>query len=110
MIYSLYTLLSIYLLWIFYLAVMNLHRVHKTTGLSKTTFIFGVPVLAVGLLLDVLVNISVCSLLFLDIPRELTVTARLQRYNKASDGWRKKTALWIAEHFLDVFDPSGKHV
>lgn len=104
-----YSLLSIYLLWVFYLAVMNLHRVHKTTGLSKMTYTFGVPVLAVGLLLDVLVNIIVCSIVFFDIPRELTVTDRLQRY-VAKDGWRKKIAEYIAKHFLDVFDPSGKHI
>lgn len=104
-----YTLVSIYLLWIFYLAVMNLHRVHKTTRLSKTAYVFAVPVLVVGVVLDVFVNIIVCSFLFLDIPRELTVTDRLQRY-VAKDGWRKKVAEYIAKHFLDVFDPSGKHI
>jgi hypothetical protein len=98
-----------YGLWVFYLAVMNLKRVHDSHGLSPWALRFGYPVLIVGYLLDILVNWVVVTLLLLELPREATVTARLKRHNRESAGWRKSVALFF-EPLLDPFDPSGDHI
>ena len=109
----LYTLLiafgSFYLLWILYLAVMNLKRVKDAGLISPLALTLGYPVLFIGYLLDVLVNITVLTLVLLELPKELTVTARLKRHNRTSTGWRKSVAVWF-EPLLDPFDPSGDHI
>tara|TARA_R110000803_G_scaffold48216_2_gene100157 strand:+ start:2208 stop:2546 length:339 start_codon:yes stop_codon:yes gene_type:complete len=100
---------STYALWIFYLAVMSLARAKADKKLTKTALVLGYPILVVGYVLDAFVNIAVMTFLFLELPKELTVTSRLKRHNKDSVGWRKERAVW-AEPFLDPFDPSGKHI
>lgn len=104
-----YSFLLLYLLWLFYLAVMNLYRAKKAQQISKVALWLGYPILILGALLDVLVNFIVMSLLFLETPRELLVTSRLARHVKANKGWRSKVAYWICHNFLNAFDPSGDH-
>lgn len=97
--------------WIFYLAIMNLKRVKELHGLTGAAYVFGIPTLAIGLVMDWTLNVFL-TLFFLDIPRtpgEL-VTGRLKRYAYGSNGWRKNVAIWLTNGLLDDYDPSGKHV
>jgi hypothetical protein len=98
-----------YLLWIFYLAVMNLKQAQDNGKLSILAYALGVPVLKVGLILDVIVNVLVMTVLLLELPKEWLVTTRLKRHNRAGKGWRYHFAQWC-EQFLDPFDPSGDHI
>jgi hypothetical protein len=100
---------STYLLWIFYLAVMNLKGARDKELLNKFTYALAVPVLAVGIVLDIAVNVFVMSVLLLELPKELTVTSRLKRHNKESTGYRKSVAKFF-EPLLDPFDPDGDHI
>lgn len=97
-----------YLLWILFLAGMNLARAKNDGKLTLATKIFGWPVIIVTVLLDVILNITVMTVVLLEIPRELTISARLQRHNNTT-GWRKKVAR-VFEQFLDPYDPSGDHI
>lgn len=106
--YIILSLASLYLLWVFYLAVMTLKRAYDEKTLSKLAYIFGAPLLALGLLIDFIVNIFVASVFLLDLPREFTVSEKLSRLIKTT-GWRSRASCWFCQHFLDVFDPSGKH-
>lgn len=106
----LFNLLIVYNLWIFYLAVMNLKRAKDTVGLSTPAKVFGYPVLFLGWALDFLANVFPFTIFMLDLPKELTVTARLNRYMREDTGWRKRFTMWFAKSLLDDFDPSGKHV
>lgn len=99
---------SFYALWVLYLAVMNLKRVKDAGNLPKAALILGYPVLFLGLFIDLICNILL-SVILLEMPQEMTVTARLKRHNRDSGGWRKKVALWF-EVILDPFDPSGDHI
>ena len=101
---------AVYLLWILYLAVMNLKRARDAGKLSKVAATLGYPILFAGYLLDFMVNVVVLSVVLLEVPKETTVTARLRRHANGPDTYRKKLSLWVAHHFLDVFDPSGKHI
>lgn len=98
-----------YALWILFLAVMNLARARDSGTLGPVAYRLGVPILVVGYALDFVVNIGPCTLLFLEPPRETTVTARLKRHAD-KDNWRGRIARWMAAHLLDAFDPSGRHI
>ena len=100
---------GIYALWVFYLAVMNLSRAKRDGTLKRTAYVLGVPVLIAGLVIDFLVNVFVMTVVLLEIPREITVTARLTRDNMSSTGYRKSVAAWFVP-LLDPFDPSGDHI
>lgn len=100
---------SLYLLWTLYLAVMNLIRARKAGKLSRVAYALGLPLLALGGLLDVLVNLIVCTMIFLELPREFLMTTRLKRHIRSGTGWRFKVSKFICSKLLDQFDPSGCH-
>jgi hypothetical protein len=100
---------STYALWIFFIAVMGLKRAKDAGLLSNTAKALGYPVLIVGYLLDCFVNVFVMTVLFLELPQETTVTARLSRHLNEGEGWRKEIANW-AKPLLDPYDPSGQHL
>lgn len=103
------SIIGLYALWIFYLAVMNLKRAKDAGQMSKTVKILCTPVLIVGYLLDTFVNVFVMTVILLEMPDELTVTARIKRHHAESTGWRLRVVLWL-EPLLDPYDPSGDHV
>ena len=93
-----------------FVCVMGLNRAKRAGTLSRTSFVLGMPILVVGVALDVLVNLTVCTVVFADSPRELMVTHRLRRYSEEDSGWRGSVARWVAVNLLDTFDPSGRHI
>lgn len=99
---------KLYAFWVLYLAIMALYRAHLNKSLTKLGYALGAPLLLVGLLLDVVMNITVFSVAFVEIPRELLVTKRLQRHLKQT-GWRFKLAKFICEELLNFADPTGNH-
>lgn len=107
--YLVYALGLTYATWVFYLAVMNLAKAKAAGLLSRTALVMGTPVLIVGYLLDLLLNVTVMSLVLLELPQETTVTARLKRHHAESDGWRLAVVLWF-EPLLDPYDPDGDHI
>lgn len=102
-------LLALYALWLFYLAVMCLWRAHKAGAISKAALVPAYLTLAIGALLDLLVNLTLMSLVFLEPPRQLLVTRRLHKHIREGSGWRKALAGWICRNYLNAFDPSGDH-
>lgn len=105
----LYAVLGLYVLWVFYLAVTNLMRASKAGALSTTAKVLGAPVLLVGWLLDVVINVAVASFVFAELPREVTLSQRLSRLVR-TEGWRKTLAVWLAKTLLNPFDHTGSHI
>ncbi|MGC4395981.1 hypothetical protein [Hydrogenophaga sp. T2] len=103
--------LLLWLLWIFYLAVMNLKRARNAGTLSRAALVLGAPALLVGYVLDVLANVVVFTVLLLEPPRwgEWTVSARLERHH-AGTSWRARIAQWFESDLLGPYDPAGYHV
>ncbi len=93
----------LYVLWIYYLAVMSLKRARDNGTLTKTAKLLGTPILWIGISLDLIVNVFVLSFLLLDPPKEWLVTDRMKRY-LASSGWRSKVASWFCINLLTPFD------
>jgi hypothetical protein len=87
--------------WVFYLALMNLKTVrHSLHPIAKAN---AYVLLFIGYVLDVILNITLGTALYLDLPREWLFTARLQRL-KAKGGWRGDMARWMCDHLLNQFD------
>jgi hypothetical protein len=59
---------------------------------------------------NMIVQYFIFSILFLDGPKEDTVSDRLSRYKNEHEGWRHDLAVWIGSHFLDPFDRRGYHI
>lgn len=107
---ALYAILACWLLWVFYVAVMRLKQVREAGHLTTAMKAFGYPLLIVGLVLDVAVNVVLGSLILLEFPKEWTLSARLWRWsNEADGGWRRKLATAVRVGLLDNIDPSGVH-
>lgn len=98
-----------WILWALYVMVMGVYRAHLARRLTTTAKILAAPWVVFGFAVDVLVNITLASVIFLEPPRDLLVTSRLQRHVTTTNGWRRDLAVWICNHLLDVFDPSGNH-
>lgn len=104
-----YTLLYLYAFWCVYIAVMGLYRAHLNNTLHGVAKWLAYPLVAVGIVIDVLANVVIAPFVFFDMPHEWLVTDRLVRYIKTDKGWRSRTANWVCTHLLDVFDPTGVH-
>jgi hypothetical protein len=107
--YLVFSFATTYALYVFYAAVMNIKRVRDAGKLTIIGKVLGYPTLVVGLFLDLLVNVFVMTIVLLELPRELTVTARLKRHHKESTGWRLAVVKFF-EPVLDPLDPSGDHI
>jgi hypothetical protein len=103
------TILFLWVFWYAYILVMGLYRAHLAKRLTPFTYALALPALLVGYAMDVLANLTIASVVFLEPPREWLVTSRLQRYIAHGTGWRAAKARWICDNLLDVFDPSGEH-
>lgn len=93
--------------WGLYVLMMAIYRLHLAKKLTTTGYVLAAPFALTGFVLDVLGNFTLCWLLFLDWPREWTITGRMQRYIRAGKGWRHDVSCWICKHALDPFDANG---
>lgn len=61
--------------------------------------------------MELLANGIVCTIIFLDIPKEFTVSDRLRRYyeNQERAGWRMILVTFV-KPMLDPFDHQGPHI
>lgn len=105
----LYFVLSIWILWVIYAAMMRLKQVRDAGKLTVAMKVLGYPVLLLGLAIDLILNVTIGSALFLEIPREYTLSERLWRHSQESTGYRQKVAEAIRVNLLDAIDPTGVH-
>lgn len=96
-------------MWILYICTMNVKRCLDNQMLTKVTQYLILPTVLIAVKLDVFLNWTLMTLLFLDLPKESTMTKRFKRYDSQSKGWRKNVVQYI-KPLLDPFDPSGKHI
>lgn len=110
MTYALAVILFLWVFWGLYVLVMGVYRAHLAKRLTRVTYALGLPWVVVGYAVDIVANIFVASVVFLELPREWLVTDRLKRHIDTGLGtWRGYLAAWVCDHLLDVFDPSGEH-
>lgn len=107
--YTTYAALAFWSLWVLFLAVMNLGQAKAEGKLHGFALYAGYTVLAVGLLVDLVVQVFVASILWLEFPREWTVSGRVARLCEHGKGWQQRLALWFRHTLLAPFDRSGGH-
>ena len=92
---------------VFYIAVMSLKRLRDSGELAKlhwSVTATAYTLLAIGLVLDALLNWIVMTAVFLELPHEYLTTARVRRHKFTSIGWRNRIALWFCKNYLTPFD------
>jgi hypothetical protein len=105
----LHIIFSAWVLWVIYAAMMRLRQVRDAGKLTLAMKVLGYPVLYFGLLIDFMLNAVPGSILFLEFPKEYTLSARLWRHSQESTGYRQKVAEVIRVSLLDALDPEGIH-
>ena len=91
-------------LWCFYLAIMNLVTVRDGPGLNTESKKLGLLILIPGYISDALCNIVWATLITLQLPRELTVTSRLQKLvDQSQDTYQRRLALRVAVKLLNPY-------
>jgi hypothetical protein len=123
MAFLLISLPAAYALWIFFLAAMNLMQARDEGTLPTWAHRLGLPIVFVGIVIDVVVQLTLACVVFLEPPRELTVSGRVKRWvegpkfigypdgppTKGIRWWRYSVALWMRSNLLKPFDRSGWH-
>lgn len=102
-------LLSFWVLWVLFLAVMNLQEAKDSNTLPRPILIPAYITLWVGLIVDLFVQLTFATIIWLELPRELTVSGRVARLIESGGGYRKNLAIWFRNNMLKPFDRSGGH-
>jgi hypothetical protein len=95
----LYSIVALYILWMGYVFTMHIRAQWDTLHWSAK--LLGGPPAMFSYFLDVVINLTLASVLFFDLPREATLTQRLHRYRT---GWRNRVARFVCERLLNPFD------
>lgn len=102
--------LNIGIVWLFYRVVMKFKAWRELGLLNPVTSAIGYTIMYIGLILDIEANIIVASVVFMELPRELTISARVKRLVRGEDGWRRSLAIWVARVLLNPYSGSKPHV
>lgn len=109
----------IFVTWVFFAAVMRFQMLRDAGKLEFSRhplrWVMAHIALAIGLVLDTLVNWRFCTIAGMEIPKEFLTTARLNRWYGSTDTgllarWRRWLAGYFGDELLDDVDPSGKHI
>jgi hypothetical protein len=102
-------LADLYLFFIMYVASMGMVRAHAEGKLNGVLWVLCLPFVLIALIVDVLHNVTVFWLLFWEMPKEFTVTARLKKHVTANN-WRGSIARWLGLTLLNPFDYTNDHL
>lgn len=90
-----------------YIAAINVYGDRET--ISPVLFWAMAPMMITMLACDFCMQMTLATAIFLDLPRELTVTSRLKRYEAGPPGWRQHWAIEICTQGLNPFAPNKHH-
>lgn len=107
--WSEYVLIGLWVFWVFYVFTMGLYRAFLLGRLKGLSLLLASPFVVVAFLLDLIAQLTVFTVVFLDWPRHWLVTHRLRAYMRGPDTWRRHLADYLCHHLLDPFDPTGAH-
>lgn len=104
-----YAAASLWALWVLYVMTMGFYRAQLAGRLKGLPLVLAAPFIIVAFLVDVLVQLTIATVVFRDLPRHWLVTSRLQAYIDTGRGWRHDWAQQVCLHLLDPFDPTEDH-
>lgn len=105
------TLAALWVFWLLYVFTMGLYRALLMGRLKGLSLLMCAPVVAVAFVVDLLMQFTVFTIVFAEVPRDWLVTHRLRRYMRElpPEHWRRRWADYLCHHLLDPFDPTGVH-
>jgi len=78
--------------------------------IDKPVLYASAPMLLTMVVVDFVMQVTLFTVLFLDLPQETMVTYRLERYKaQPVQDWRSRVAVWICANALNPFDPTRHH-
>ena len=110
--FIIWMLIILWTLWILYVAMMHIERVIEISDIPWQAKMLVLPTLWIFHVVEFVANVIVCTIVFLDLPRERMVTHRLRRYRDNPDkykAWRLKVVYFI-KPMLNPFDHRGDHI
>jgi hypothetical protein len=87
-----------------YVLVIHAKVLREAGRLNLFWTINVLPWAVIGLTLDAAFNATAGTLMFLELPRELLFSSRVQRHYRGPAGWRLEIAEWWARQ-LNQIDP-----
>ncbi len=109
MIFLYLILADLYLFFIMYVTSMGIIRAHAEKKLNLILWLLCLPYVISALIIDFINNITVFTVLFAELPKQWTVTARLKRHVNEQT-LRGKLARWFGDTLLNPFDHTGDHL
>lgn len=101
---------TVLLFWC-YVFVMGAKRVRDRKTLTPLAYYLSMPILALGMVVDVLVNQLYMSVVCLDFKRFGTVTSRVKQYKYGpAKPWQKAVSAWIEMQIDDFEDVAGGRI
>lgn len=98
---------ALFLLWAMFVIVMTMEQLRDAGRLSPFMVTVGESIAAFGLVWDVLCNVLVATVIFLEPPFEATISARLRRLVRGDPTkWRTRLAIWFATVLMNPFCPT----
>ncbi len=98
---TLASIAALYAMWLGY--VFAMHIINRWDALPLPSKVLGALPAVLVYVADVILNWTVVTLLFFDLPRERTITDRLHRY-QATPGRRAQLSRWVCQYLLNPFD------
>lgn len=86
-----------------YVAIMAARAVLERDELTVYWWVLLLPLAVLGFVMDFAFNVLIGTAVFLEPPKELLFSSRVQRHVDESNGWRLHVALFFARQ-LNVFD------
>jgi hypothetical protein len=93
--------------WFLFLGIMTLMAARNAGKLTTLTYVLGYPWALFGAFMDFLVNMSIGTVLFLELPQEWLLTVRCDRLMTYGNPWRANLANWLCKNLLDPFQTGG---
>ena len=94
------------LAFLFYGYVFTMSVKDRYKELSRIAQAVSIPAVLLSYLLDVLLNVILLSVLFLEVPQEVTITHRMKRWKQMTGSHPRRAKLATSVcRVLNLFDP-----
>jgi hypothetical protein len=94
---------AFYVLWTFFLAYASVKRAYEEKSAPNYVIWLSSPIILIGLIIDIIVNVTIMTFIMVELPKEYTVSTRIHRHRVESSGYRKFVAELLTP-FLNSFD------
>jgi hypothetical protein len=89
----------------FYAIIFTIIHKMNYKGKFEWKFLPLYPFVIIFAIVDLIYNITIGTLLFLELPKELLFTSRLKRHKNGPDGDNKDFAIYVCSKLMDRYDP-----